>query len=196
MLDEKFVIIGAVLSLIGGLSYLLDTVKGKTKPNKVSWFMWALAPMIAFAAEVKQGVGLQSLMTFMVGFNPLLIFLASFVNKKASWKITRLDLTCGALSLVGLGLWQITKIGNIAIFFTILADGLAAIPTVVKSYYAPETENYLIFLLSGISGLITLLTIDVWNFQHWGFPLYILFICSLFFVLIKFNIGKRLKIKI
>src|SRR5918992_4551489 len=31
---------------LGALSYLIDTLKGKVQPNKVSWFVWALAPLI------------------------------------------------------------------------------------------------------------------------------------------------------
>lgn len=53
MLNENFVILGAVIFAIGSLSYLIDTLKGKVKPNRVTFFLWALAPLIAFAAEVK-----------------------------------------------------------------------------------------------------------------------------------------------
>jgi hypothetical protein len=80
MLNENFVYIRAALSFLGALSYLIDTLKGKAKPNKVSWFVWALAPLVAFWATVQQGVGIQSLLTFVVGFNPFLIFLASLVG--------------------------------------------------------------------------------------------------------------------
>ena len=141
MLDERFVILGALLSICGALTYLIDTLKGKVKPNRVSWFMWALSPLIAFAAEIKQGVGIQSLMTFMVGFNPLCIFIASFFNKKSFWKIKPVDLMCGAFSLLGLLLWYLTKVGNIAILFSILSDGTASIPTIIKSWQAPEQKT-------------------------------------------------------
>lgn len=91
--------------LVGGAKYIKGTVSGQIQPNKVSWFMWSLVPLIAFAAEIKQGVGiLPALMTFMAGFVPLLIFIASFVNKKAYWKIERIDLACGLFSFVGLSL--------------------------------------------------------------------------------------------
>ena len=196
MLDEKFVIVGVIINFIGSISYLVDTIKGKVKPNRVTWFIWALAPFIAFSAEIKQGVGLQSLMTFMVGFNPSLIFLASFINKKAIWKLKRSDLVCGIISLIGLFLWYITKIGNIAILFSIFSDALAGIPTIVKAYKFPETENYLGFLSAAISAVITMLTIKVWNFEHYGFPLYIFLICSLLFSLIKFKLGKKLSRKL
>lgn len=195
MLDEKFVILAVLINFLGGLSYLVATLKGKTKPNKVTWFIWAVAPLIAFWSEIDQGVGIQSLMTFMVGFNPLLIFLASFVNKKAYWKVSRLDWICGSLALSGLVAWKITDVGNVAILFSIFADTVAAVPTLVKSYREPETENSLIFLGGGISAGITLLTIDHWNFEHYAFPAYILVICVLLYVLIKFKIGKKFAVK-
>lgn len=193
MLPDYFVIIGSVISFLGILSYLVDTLKGKAQPNKVSWFLWGLAPMIAFAAQLKQGVGIQSLMTFMVGFNPMIIFIASFFNKKAEWKIQRFDLICGAFSLVGLLLWYITQIGNIAILFSLLADGLASLPTVVKSYYEPETESPTAFLLAGISALLTILTIDNWVFQEMAFPIYIFFVCTTLYLLIQFKLGIKIR---
>lgn len=193
MIDERWIILGVTLNLLGAIGYLVDTVKGKTKPNRVTWFMWAVAPLVAFFAEIKQGVGLQSLMTFMVGFSPLLIFIASFVNRKSEWKITKLDIICGGLSLLGVALWAITREGNVAILFAILADGLAAIPTVIKSYRAPETENYWVFLVAMVSAGITLLTITVWNFEHYAFPIYILGICTILFVLIRFKLGNLIR---
>jgi hypothetical protein len=83
MLNQNFVIIGALIGAAGSLAYLVDTVKGKIKPNRVSFLLWSIAPFIAFAAQIAQGVGLESLMTFSTGFLPLTVFIASFVNKKA-----------------------------------------------------------------------------------------------------------------
>jgi hypothetical protein len=192
MLDPKFVVLGSILNLIGTAGYVIDTLKGKVKPNRVSFLLWALAPLIAFSAQINQGVGLQSLMTFMVGFGPLLVLLASFVNKKSVWQLTRFDFFCGGLSLLGLALWMITREGNLAIAFGISADALAAVPTVVKSYKEPESENGRMFLYSAISALITLLTVDVWNFANYAFPLYILTICLLIFSLVEFKLGKKI----
>lgn len=191
MLDSKFVIISAALNLFGSTRYVIATLRGKTKPNRVTWFLWALAPLIAFSAELEKGVGIQSLMTFMVGFGPLLVLIASFVNRKSVWKLTRFDFACGGLSFIGLVLWFLTKEGNLAIALSIAADALAAIPTLVKSYKAPETENSSIFIFGSISAAITLLTIDEWTFAHWGFPAYIFLICLVLALLIRFRLGKK-----
>ena len=191
MIDERFVLIAVAINIFGGLTYLIDTIIGKVRPNKVTWFLWALAPLIAFIAQLKQGVGWSSLMTMTAGIGPLLIFSASFLNKKADWKITKFDLSCGALSLIGLTLWGITRVGNLAILFSIIADGLAAVPIIAKSYKAPETENYKTFLFAMISAAITLFTLKEWDFAHYAFPAYIFFICTILFLLIKFKLGKR-----
>ncbi len=190
MLNQNFVILAAVIGFSGTLGYLISTLKGETKPNRVTWIVWAIAPLLAFGAELSKGVGIQSLMTFVVGFGPLLVLLASFVNKKSEWKLGRLDFICGGLSVLGLILWLVLREGNIAIFFAITADGLAAIPTIVKSFYFPETENYFGFLAPAIGAGITMLTIQNWSFAQYGFPLYILLVCILLTLLIKFKVGR------
>ena len=97
---------------------------------------------MAFGAELHEGVGIQALMTFIVGFSPFLVFLASFVNKKSYWKITKFDVVCGALALLGLSLWLVTREGNAAIAFAIAGDTFAGIPTFKKAFTHPETESY------------------------------------------------------
>ena len=195
MLNSNFVIVGTLIGAVGALAYLIDTVKGKVKPNRVSFLLWSIAPFIAFAAQVKQGVGIESLMTFSTGFLPILTFGASFVNKKAEWKITKFDLVCGALSILGLILWLITKVGNIAITFSILADGLAAVPTIVKAYKYPDTELAWPWIATVFGVVLTLLTLSEWTFANSGFIVYILLVNTLIFSLIQFRIGEKMGFK-
>lgn len=85
-----------------------------------------------------------------------------------------------------------TKVGNLAIFFGVVADGLAAVPTITKSYSHPETENESIYWFGVINSIIGLLTITVWRFEYWGFPLYLLFVNLIIAGLIRFKLGKKL----
>jgi len=191
MLHPNFVIVGTLIGTLGALAYLVDTVKGKVKPNRVSFLLWSIAPVIAFAAQIKQGVGLESLMTFSTGFLPLLTFAASFVNKKAEWKLTGFDIACGVLSIIGLILWLITKVENIAIVFSILADGLAAIPTVVKAYKYPDTELAWPWIATSFGVVLTLLTLSTWTFANSGFIIYIPIIDTIIFSLVQFRLGEK-----
>jgi hypothetical protein len=194
MLPKYFVIVGALIGAAGSFVYLWNTIKGKVKPNRVSFLLWSVAPMIAFAAQIKQGVGLESLMTFSTGFQPLCTFVASFTNKRAEWKLTRFDVVCGVLSVLGLILWLITKVGNVAIFFSIVADGLAALPTLVKAYRYPETELAWPWLATCIGVILTLLTLTQWTFANCGFIIYIFIADLLIFCCVRFKLGARKKL--
>jgi len=191
MLHSNFIIIGTLIGAVGSFAYLIDTVKGKVKPNRVSFLLWSIVPFIAFFAQIEQGVGLEALMTFSTGFLPFTVFIASFVNKKAEWKLTRLDLICGILSLLGLVLWMITKVGNVAIFFSIVADGLAAVPTIVKAYKYPDTEIAWPWIATVFGVILTLLTLSTFTFANCGFILYILVLNTLIYTLVQFRLGEK-----
>jgi len=190
MLHPNFVIVGTLIGAVGSIAYLIDTVKGKVKPNRVSFLLWSIAPLIAFAAMLGKGAGIEALMTLSVGLLPLLIFGASFTNKKAEWKLTRFDLVCGFLSVIGLIFWLITQEGNVAIFFSIVADGLAAIPTIVKAYKHPETEIAWPWIATAVGVVVTLFTLDQLTFANSSFIIYILVINTLIFLLVHFKVGK------
>jgi hypothetical protein len=193
MLSRYFVIVGTLIGSAGAFAYLWETIKGKVKPNRVSFLLWSIAPMVAFAAQVKQGVGLESLMTFSTGFMPLLTFIASFVNKRAEWRVTRFDLGCGILSLAGLALWLLTKVGNVAILFSILADALAALPTLIKAYKFPETEIAWPWLATCVGVVLTLLTLSEITFANSGFIVYIFIIDMLIFICVQFHPRERIR---
>lgn len=191
MLPDYFVYFGVAFNAVGATSYLVAMARGQATPNRVSWSLWALAPMIAFAAEVDEGVGPQSWLTFMAGAGPAAIFLTSFFVG-GTWRIGRLDVVCGALALAGIGLWVVTQNGVLAIALAIAADGLAAVPTFVKAYRYPRTESPWVYWLGATGAAITMLTIDHWNVAHYGFPVYLFGMGMLVGVLVTFRVGQRL----
>jgi hypothetical protein len=195
MLHSNFVIVGTLIGAAGSVAYLVDTVKGRIRPNRVSFLLWSVAPFIAFFAQITQGVGLEALMTFSTGFFPLTVFIASFVNKQAEWKLTWFDVACGILSLAGLALWMITKVGNVAIFFSIVADGFAAVPTIVKAYRYPDTEVAWPWIATVVGVILTLLTLSKLTFANSGFIIYILFVNTLIYILVQFRLGEKLQFR-
>ena len=191
MIPDYWAYVAAVINVLGTLTYVMDVFSGKARPSRVTWGVLTIAPMIAFASMLSQGVGMaQSIVTFSVGFSPFLIFVSSFLVKHPAWQLKRFDIGCGVLSLFGLLLWWITGEGNVAIIFSILADGLAFLPTLVKAYYHPETESPWTFMASEVATIIGLMTVKNWNFETVGFQLYILAanIFAIVFIYFKFGL--------
>jgi hypothetical protein len=152
-------LVGAAVSSIGILGYLRNTLKGTSKPNRVSFLILGISPMIAVAAALADGVTWAVVPTFMSGIGPLLIFAASFLNPNAYWKLRRFDYVCGFFSVLALFLWAITAEPLIAIIFAVVDDALACIPTLVKAWSHPHTEtgwSYLLALFSALTGYAAL----------------------------------------
>ncbi len=169
------VLLSACISVAGATAYIKDTLKGTTKPNRVSQFLWAFAPLLATAAALSAGADLwATARVFLSGLMPLLILIASFYNPKSYWKLTLFDYLCGVFSLIAIVFWVFANSPILAILFFAVADGFAAIPTIVKAFKAPETETRITYLLSTLSVVLVIPSIPVWNIQNSAFQIYLL----------------------
>ncbi|OQA43848.1 MAG: hypothetical protein BWY48_00377 [Parcubacteria group bacterium ADurb.Bin305] len=181
---QYLVLVGAVIQFGGTLSYLKDTIQGRAKPNRVTWLLWTIAPLIATVAALTEGVKWSVLPVFMAGFCPLLVFIASFVNKNAYWKLGILDYWCGFWAILALILWGITKNPTLAVIFSIVSDGCAALPALIKAWQHPETETIAVYATALVSALTSFAAVKTWKLIEIAFPLYLMAANSLIIILI------------
>ncbi|MBN1245611.1 hypothetical protein JXA31_08460 [Candidatus Bathyarchaeota archaeon] len=184
---EFLVLIAASATLVAAFAYIRSMFKGQTKPNRVTWLMWTIAPFTATLAAFSSGATWAAVPVFMSGLSPLLILLASFLNKRAYWKLSAFDYVCGALSVLALVLWYVTENPNMAIVFAIFSDALAATPTLRKAWRNPESEFRLPFLVGAFSPMTSFLVTAAWTFSEIAFPAYLVAIN----ILLVFSMSKR-----
>jgi hypothetical protein len=187
---EYLVFVAAFASLLAAFVYIHSMFKGQTKPNRVTWLMWSIAPFVATAAAVSNGVGWAVIPVFMSGFSPFLVFTASFFNKKAYWKLSTFDYLCGMLSGIAIILLYVTNDPNLAIIFAIVSDALAAVPTLTKAWHNPMTESSWPFIIGVFSPMTCFLVATTWAFSELAFPTYLIVINILF----VFSMSKKVKI--
>ncbi|SDT72334.1 hypothetical protein [Jiangella sp. DSM 45060] len=174
MIDQNWVVLSAALGLIGGLRYAVATMRGRASPNRVTWVLWAAAPLIAFSAQLDAGVGLPAVLTLAAGVGPLIVLTASFAGRHGSATITPFDLACGAVSVIALLVWIGLGSASWAVVVAVAADAAAATPTVRKAWREPHTENALFYVLVGLGATVTLLTITDPAPASWLFAAYML----------------------
>ena len=173
MIPEYFAYVCILFSLFGTFYYIRDIFRGKVKPNRVSWVFWAIAPLVGVYIGYKSGISIPLLVsTFMAGFTPLLVLIATFFNKNSYWKTTKFDISCGVLSFLAIIIWITTKNGALSITFAILADLFASIPTIIKSWKYSETENIAPFSFGTLNQIITFLIVTNFSFLSMAFPIY------------------------
>ncbi len=169
------VVVSALISLSGAVAYIRDMRRGTSKPNLVSWGLWAFAPLIATGAALSINADHWSTVRiFMAGFGPLLVFSAAFLVKQGYWKLTGFDYGCGALSLVALAAWLVADSPVLAILLAAIADLLATLPTVIKAWKHPETETLYTYFVGLFTASIVIPAIPVWNIENAAFQVYLL----------------------
>ena len=189
---EILVVIAASATLVAAIAYIRSMFKGHTKPNRVTWLMWTIAPFTAAFAGFSSGATWAAVPVLMSGLSPCLILLASFLNKRAYWKLSRFDYACGGLSALALVLWYLTANPNVAIIFAIFSDALAAMPTLRKAWRDPQTEFPLPYIVGIFSPLTSFLVAPDWGFSEIGFPAYLVVIN----ILLVYSVSKRKQTRI
>lgn len=133
------------------------------------------SPLIGVAASVSAHADLWATSRpFLAGLIPLLVFSVSFVNPQSYWKLTFFDFLCGLFSVVALVVWLAAHSPVTAVLLAAIADGFAALPTIIKAWKYPETETGITYVASMVSVLLVLPSIPKWNIQNSAFQIYLL----------------------
>lgn len=171
MMNEILGITSGILIAVSCIPYISDILKGKTKPQRATWFIWAVLLTISFVAQVFEG-GTWSLITTGVDWlGVVVIFIFSI--KFGVGGTSLFD----KISLMGAGIglifWYITKEPITALLITIFIDFIAGMLTVVKTYKDPETETFIAYMICGTGGLLGAISVGSLNFSLIVFPVWI-----------------------
>jgi hypothetical protein len=168
-----FAIVGSTVNFVACLNYVRAILKGEAAPNRVTWFLWALVPLIAGAAQLRAGVGFSTLVVLSVGAGPACVVLASFARGTGSWRLGLFDYVCGACALAALALWAVTGDPVTAIVLSILGDFAAALPTLRKAWLKPATENRSTYLISFAGMILGIFSVREPTFAAYAFNAYL-----------------------
>jgi hypothetical protein len=172
-MHTAFAIAAAAINFVACLSYVRAILKGEATPNRVTWFLWTLVPLIAGTAQWQSGVGISTLVVLSVGAGPACVVLASLVAGTGSWKLGPFDYVCGACSLAALALWGLTGDPVTAIVLAILGDAAAALPTLRKAWLAPATEDRPAYLIAFIGMVVGIFSVQEATFAAYAFNAYL-----------------------
>lgn len=131
--------IAVVLTFVGYVPYIRDTIKGKTTPHIYTWFVWAFVTAIAFALQLSASPGPGAWTTLAAAVVCFIIFGLGFKHGKRN--IDKTDTVFLILSLVALLLWLVAKQPAASVILLSLVDMLGFIPTIRKSWHKPYEET-------------------------------------------------------
>lgn len=176
-------IFAALLQLVSIIPYVKDMIYGTTRPNIVSWSIWALLVFIGIGAQWSAGASWSILLLAATGFNLTLVAglgLFGYGYKKYGL----LDLVCLGLALFAIGMWFVFSDPVIAILLIIFADFCAGVPTLFKSFKDPHSEMLLSWVMIVVASALSLFSSEKIDIANLAYPAYLLAFNGLVSILI------------
>ena len=174
MINLQFVfgLLGSVFTIICFVPYIISILQGQTKPNPATWWLWAINGPLLSLGNLAAGADYTMLPIICPVIAQWFIAILSIKYGDGGW--SRFDRRCLIASGISFILWRILNYDLIAIILPLVIDILGALPTLKKSYYEPETEDLLTYILYTVGGFFTVLAVTKWSFEIAITPVYIL----------------------
>jgi hypothetical protein len=150
-------LIAVILTFISYIPYYRDILRNKTQPHIYSWSLWGLLTILIVALQIKGGAGSATYVTATAGLLCIGVVILGLKNGKRD--ITKSDTVVAILGLVAIGFWLIVKQPVISIILIVVADILAFIPTVRKSWHKPHSETLSLYITNTFRFFLAFLAI-------------------------------------
>lgn len=167
-MKEALGIIAVVITFVGYAPYVLDTIKGKTRPHIFSWFTWGFVTFIIFALQVLGHGGAGTYTTLATAILCSGIFILGLRNGKKD--ITKFDTVTFVISLIATGIWIFAKQPVISTLLIVTINTLANLPTIRKSWKDPHSETLFTWEMGAVRNFLGLLALQSYSLLTWLYP--------------------------
>ena len=140
----------ALLSAIDTAPYVRDTVRGSTVPHRGTWLVWSVLGVVAVESQRADGAR-WSLVPLVIQASGTLLVLGLAV-RLGTGGLTRLDAVLIAVAGVGVAGWATVHEPVVATGCVIVADLVAALMMLPKTWRDPHSETQATFVLAALSG--------------------------------------------
>jgi len=169
-----FVSISAILVFAAMPPYIIDVIKGKTTPERMTWFILSLLGVIVFISQAEAGASWSLVFSGLDTLGSITVLGLSFWHGAGG--ATKLDFLALCIAAIGVVVSFIAKDPFAALVGVIVADFSGMVLTIIKVWKDPKSETTVSWLLFATAGVFGLLTISEWTFGVFIYPLYLVVI--------------------
>lgn len=167
-MKEFIGILAVIITFVGYTPYVLDTIKGKTRPHIFSWFTWGFVTFVIFALQVLGHGGAGTYTTLATAILCTGIFILGLRNGKRD--ITKFDTVIFVITLIATGIWIFAKQPVISTILIVTINTLANIPTIRKSWNDPHSETLFTWEMGAVRNFLGLIALSEFSILTWLYP--------------------------
>ena len=171
-MKEIFAIVSALLILAAAPPYVINTLRGKTRPERVTWLIFSVLGLIAFISQL--GLGASWSLVFSGLDTAASILVLSLSIKHGVGGHTKLDTAALVIAGIGVIIAIVAKAPIVSLLGVILADLSGMALTIKKTYLHPESETTVSWLLVGTASLFGLLAVGRFSYGILLYPFYLM----------------------
>ncbi|MEK7179987.1 MAG: hypothetical protein AAB706_00770 [Patescibacteria group bacterium] len=171
-------LLSGILATVAFIPYIYSIVRNETKPHPITWSIWAFIGIVSFGTYFATGATTTLPLALANIIVPLTIAFLSF--KYWNWKarFTVFEYACLTISVISIVIWIVSQNPSLALTFNLIADFIAALPTLKKVYLDPSSENATTWIIIVIADILSLFAITEWSYGIVLLPLYFLLIST------------------
>lgn len=148
------------------MPYIGAIVRGRTKPAKATWIIWASLDTISLVAMLFANAVNGQILGAVTGAWVVAILSVRF--GQSGW--TNLDKFCLAGAAVGVVLWALFNDPLYGLAASLSVVFLGSFPTFVNAWKSPESENKLAWILFWVSCVFAVAAVPVWDMANAAQP--------------------------
>lgn len=135
---------GGGIVAVSACYYLIDVLRGNTRPQRTSWGVWALVGVVGFGSADASGAGPGAYSAAADAVACAVTFLLSLLPRFGKPGGRRMDLLLAAVAIAGLLLWRAGPLSAAAAAACAVGcDVVALWPTVREAWRQPQLESLL-----------------------------------------------------
>lgn len=159
-----------VLTLVAFVPYARAILRGQTRPNRASWFIWAgICVLTAFMYGLSGAEAtLPVAWTFAIVCSVVAV-LSIWYGEPGMSRFDRYCIACALLSVIP---WIAYRDAPASLYLDIGIDCFALAPTLVKAYRDPASEDRLGWTISAAAQVLNLFAVERWSLRVALYPLY------------------------
>ncbi len=187
--DEALLLSGifaGVLSTIAFAPYIIDTLRGRTHPQRACWLIWSVLGAISFFSQVYEGATASLWFAGVQVSGTIVVCLLSVRNGIGAY-ISTIDVYVLGAAAFGVVLWYTTETSAYALAISIGISLLGGCLTAAKAYKDPESETLSTWVVSLVASIFAIIAIGSFNPILLAYPVYLFTLYALFIGAILFG---------
>lgn len=162
-MKETVALLVVMLSLIGHAPYLIKTIRGRIKPNPISWLIWSISSMVTLLVVSSNGAGAATWSLYLGVSIQIITCFFAFRNSKKH-RATRFDILSFIAAVSGLVIWIFSDRPAIAMLLITTVEIVGWLPTIRKSWKKPREEDIFMWGMGILQLSLYIIALTSYNF--------------------------------